>query len=445
MLLQTIVSFVLMISVLVFIHELGHFIFAKRAGMLVREFAIGFGPKLFSRLKGETLYSIRVLPLGGYVQVAGQEPEMVDLKPGSPVLVERDDQGQVLRIRFLGPEHPPTSTSHPEDINDWAVSDLTKHLPSVRFTGSGKLLKLDMENELFILLEDEDGIEQHYSLHPQALIQMDENHTFQIAPKDRQYASKPPLQRALFVLAGPVFNLLLTMILLAGITLSIGIGTKVSVNDIVPDSPADEAGLKTGDIIRQVEGKNVKELNDVHYPLQEARGKQVSIQAERANQVFETRIQPEEVQGQYMIGIEMKQERRKATFSEAAVEGVNQTYHLTLFMFKALSQLVTGQMGLEGVAGPLGIADMTGKAAEAGWLNLVHLMALLSLNLGIINILPFPALDGGRLMFILVEVLRGRPLNPNKEGLVHFIGFALLMALIVLVTYQDILRVFFKE
>lgn len=86
--------------------------------MLVREFAIGF-TEAFSRLKGETLYSIRVLPLGGYVQVAGQEPEMVDLKPGSPVLVERDDQGQVLRIRFLGPEHPPTSTSHPEDINDW--------------------------------------------------------------------------------------------------------------------------------------------------------------------------------------------------------------------------------------------------------------------------------------------------------------------------------------
>ena len=113
-------------------------------------------------------------------------------------------------------------------------------------------------------------------------------------------------------------------------------------------------------------------------------------------------------------------------------------------MLQGISQLITGKVGLESLAGPVGIADITGQAAEAGWLPLVRLTALLSLNLGILNILPFPALDGGRLAFIAFETLRGKPIDPNKESLVHFVGFALLMMLMLLITYNDVVRVFFS-
>ncbi|WP_240511828.1 RIP metalloprotease RseP [Paludifilum halophilum] len=444
---QTILWFILLISLLVFIHELGHFIFAKRAGMLVREFAIGFGPKLVSWFKGETLYSIRILPLGGYVRVAGEDPEVFELKTGSHLVLDRDEEGRVVRIRAPQPSREgSTLPMEPEygEIDDPTGSDLPGHLPPVTSSIGGKLLEADLEDQLFIRLEDENGLDTRYRIHPQALIQYDEKNISQIAPLNRQYGSKTILQRGLFIAAGPVFNFFLAVVLLAGLTLATGIGTKVTVKDTVPGSPAEKAGLKPGDTVREVEGNKVKEFNDISVPLQEARGDEVTLKVERANQLFETQIEPEKRNNQFIIGIQMEQERRKATISEASIAGFTKTYDLAVIMGRGISRLVTGQVGMESLAGPVGIADITGKAADAGWLNLVHLAALLSLNLGIINILPFPALDGGRLTFLILEALRGRPIDPNKEGVVHFVGFALLMMLMMVVTYNDIVRVFFK-
>jgi regulator of sigma E protease len=261
---------------------------------------------------------------------------------------------------------------------------------------------------------------------------------------DRQFASKGILDRALTILAGPVFNFLLTIVLMAVVTLVVGLETKVSVEDIDPGTPAEKAGIKPGDIVRSVEGKEVKSLNDIRMPLQEAGGKPVSMVLERANQNYDITVKPVKKDGQFLIGIRMKQELRDATVSEAAVSGFKKTYELTGVMLQGISQLITGKVGLESLAGPVGIADITGQAAEAGWLPLVRLTALLSLNLGILNILPFPALDGGRLAFIAFEALRGKPIDPNKESLVHFVGFALLMMLMLLITYNDVVRVFFS-
>lgn len=446
---QTVITFILLISVLVFIHELGHFIFAKRAGILVREFAIGFGPKLISWFKGETQYSIRILPLGGYVRMAGEDPEIVELKTGASLVLDRDGEGRVIRIRTA-----PTQTTDSGSTGEWAReygevddfpgTDLPKHLPAVAETVSGKLLEADLEDKLFILVEDEEGKEIRHRVHPQAVIQYDEKNIIQIAPLDRQFASKGILDRALTILAGPVFNFLLTIILMAVVTLVVGLETKVSVEDIDPGTPAEKAGIKPGDIVRQVEGKEVKSLNDIRMPMQEAEGKPVSMVLERANQNYDITVKPVKKDGQFLIGIRMKQELRDATVSEAAVSGFKKTYELTGVMLQGIGQLITGKVGLESLAGPVGIADITGQAAEAGWLPLVRLTALLSLNLGILNILPFPALDGGRLTFIAFEALRGKPIDPNKESLVHFVGFALLMMLMLLITYNDVVRVFFS-
>ncbi|QKG84568.1 RIP metalloprotease RseP [Kroppenstedtia pulmonis] len=438
---QTIVSFVLLISVLVFIHELGHFIFAKRAGILVREFAIGFGPKLVSWFKGETLYSIRLLPLGGYVRMAGEDPEIIELKTGTQVTVELDGQGKVLRIRSRG--KPEQDGSGYEEWMETAGSDLPGHLPKVQSVEGGKLLEADLEDRLFIRLELEDEREVEYPLHPKALIQYDGQQMVQIAPLDRQMGSKSILQRTLTILAGPVFNLLLAVILMATLTFFVGVGNKVSVQGVLPDSPAMKAGLQQGDVIEKVAGKPVKEAKDISMPLQQAGDKPITLKVKRGEDTFETTVRPEIKGDQRMIGIEMKPEMRKASVSEAIVEGFKKTYDFTLLMVHFLGQLITGQAGVDSLAGPVGIADMAGQAAEAGWLPLLSLAGLLSLNLGILNLLPFPMLDGGRLVFLLLEAIRGKPVDPNKEGMVHFVGFAMLMMLMVLVTYNDIVRVFF--
>ncbi|MFC4077861.1 RIP metalloprotease RseP [Salinithrix halophila] len=447
---QTIFSFILVLSVLVFIHELGHFLFAKRAGMLVREFAIGFGPKLISWFHGETLYSIRILPMGGYVRVAGEDPEIVDLKTGSPLILDRDAQGRVLRIRVSKPSagnagYMDEAAREYHEVDELAGADLPKHLPPAKDSIGGKMLAVDLERDLSILMEDEEGREVHYPVHPRAVIQYDEKNIVQIAPLDRQYGSKSILDRFLFIVAGPVFNFLLTIVILAGMVYGTGLDTRVSIKDTVPHSPAEKAGIKSGDIIREVEGKKITSTGDIRLPLQKAKGNTVTMVLERANQRYETSLKPEKKGEQYMIGIEMRQEKRDATLSEAAVEGVKKTWDLAVIIVTGVGQLITGQVGFENLAGPVGIADFTGKVAEQGWLQLLNWTALLSLNLGIFNILPFPALDGSRLVFVLLEGLRGRPIDPNKESMVHFVGFALLMMLALMVTYNDILRVFFKS
>ncbi|PTM58969.1 RIP metalloprotease RseP [Desmospora activa] len=445
--LQTIVSFILVISVLVFIHELGHFLFAKRAGILVREFAIGFGPKIFSVFRGETLYSIRLLPLGGYVRMAGEDPEIVDLKTGTQLILDKEEDGRVLRIRAPKPGQEGAGGQEiPMDQGDPVEDDLPPHLPSVASTTGGKLLDMDLEDRLFILLEDESGREIRHDLHPQALIQYDEQNTIQIAPLDRQFGSKSILDRFLTIAAGPVFNFILTIILIGIVTMFIGLETRVSINGVVENSPAEGAGIKSGDIVREIEGKPVTSITDIRIPLVESQGEPVDMVLERANQTYETRIRPElsEDQNSYLIGIEMRQEMRDATLSESVVQGFKGTYEMAVVLFRSLEQLITGKVGVDNLAGPVGIADITGQAAEAGWIPLLRLTAVLSLNLGILNLLPIPALDGSRLVFILVEAVRGRPVDPHKESVIHFVGFALLMMLMLFVTYNDIVRLFFN-
>ena len=158
-------------------------------------------------------------------------------------------------------------------MDDFPGTDLPKHLPTVADTVSGKLLEADLEDQLFILMEDEEGKEIRHRLHPQAVIQYDEKNIIQIAPLDRQFASKGILDRGLTILAGPVFNFLLTIVLMAVVTLAVGLETKVTVEDIESGTPAEKAGIKPGDTVRKVENKEVKSLNDIRDALTGSRGK----------------------------------------------------------------------------------------------------------------------------------------------------------------------------
>jgi regulator of sigma E protease len=417
--LQTVISFVLVLSVLVFVHELGHFLFAKRAGILVREFAIGFGPVVFSKRKGETLYSIRLLPLGGFVRMAGEDPEIIDIKPNSKLYLDMSN-GLVSDIWLFEPEQ---------------VSGMV----------SANLIDMDTEKDLYITVQLESGEEKRYPLHREAFIHFSKTNDMQIAPLDRQFSSKTVVQKALTILAGPVFNIILTIILFGVYTWVTGVEAKLPVHTVTKNSPAQKAGLQTGDVIEQVNGQRVSTIDMLRVQLVNSKGKEIPFVIKRGDQKLQINITPTKQGEAYIIGttFDERQMKRKATIGETFQEGFKQTYNWSVVILDGFRSLVTGQISVKSLGGPAQMGYLTGKAADAGFIALIKWTALLSLNLGIFNLLPIPALDGSRLIFIILEGLRGKPINPNKESLVHFVGFAMLMMLMVFVTYNDIVKIFF--
>lgn len=417
--LQTVISFVLVLSVLVFVHELGHFLFAKRAGILVREFAIGFGPVAFSKRKGETLYSIRLLPLGGFVRMAGEDPEIIDIKPDSKLYL---------------------------DLSNGLVKDIWLYEPKqVNGMVSGNLVEMDTEKDLFITVRLETGEEVRYPLHREAFIHLSKTNEMQIAPLDRQFSSKTVGQKALTILAGPVFNIILTIILFGVYTWVTGVEAKLPIHTVTKNSPAQKAGLKTGDLIESVNGQRVSTIDMLRVQLVNSKGKAIPFVIKRGNEELRINITPTKQGEVYIIGttFDERQMKRKATVGETFQEGFKQTYNWSVVILDGFRSLVTGQISVKSLGGPAQMGYLTGKAADAGFVALIKWTALLSLNLGIFNLLPIPALDGSRLIFIILEGLRGRPINPNKESLVHFVGFAMLMMLMIFVTYNDIVKIFF--
>lgn len=415
---QTILAFIFVFGTIVFIHELGHFIFAKRAGMLVREFAIGFGPKLLSHKKGETLYTIRMLPFGGYVRVAGEDPEVADIKTGKEVALRQNERGLITHI-FMNP-----SKGQPGDIR-------------------GRIMDLDLEQQLFILLAGQNGEETRYDVDREAEL-IHEHQTVQIAPWDRQYGAKSIGARAMFITGGPVFNVLLSVVLFSVLTMLIGVPEQVSVNEVQVDSPAAEAGMKKGDRIVEVNGKTVSRGKEMISQIQSRNGAPVQFKLERDGELIETTITPQynDETKSYQIGVFSKEELKNATIFTAVQMSFVHIYDYTMLIFDSFAMLLTGNVSFDDLAGPVGIADLTGQVAKSGFINLLNWTSFLSLYLGIFNLLPIPALDGSRLLFVILEGLRGKPIDPQKESMVHLIGFALLIMLMVAVTYNDILRLF---
>lgn len=408
-----------MFGLLVFIHELGHLIFAKRAGMLAREFAIGFGPKVFSYRKNETLYTVRLLPIGGYVRVAGEDPEIIDLKPGYHIGLEFDEQNRVNKI---------------------IVNNKSKH-PNAKIV---EVEHIDLDHKLIIDCYDLETNERHtYDVDRKALFVMDEKETL-IAPYDRQFQSKTVGQKALQVFAGPMMNFLLAI----GIFIALGFYQGVPVNEpvlggIQDGSPADRVGLVEGDKVISIDGEQIEDWLSFVLTIQQKPNEEINLVYERNGEQFETTLIPDAFtdNGQTIGRIGVMPAFEKSP-GDVILFGFTQTYEITKLILNAVGQLVTGQLSLDALAGPVGIYTATDEVVQTGLLNFLTWTAMLSINLGIINLLPLPALDGGRLLFLGIEAVRGKPIDPQKEGIVHFIGFALLMLLMIIVTWNDIERLF---
>lgn len=416
----TVIAFIFMFGLLVSVHEWGHLIFAKRAGMLAREFAIGFGPKIFSFTKNETLYTIRLLPIGGYVRVAGDDPEIIELKPGHHIGLEFNEEGYVNKIIVNNKEKHP----HAQLVEVEAV---------------------DLDHGLYIdayQIGEEEQV-QRYDVDRKAFFIMDERET-QIAPYDRQFASKTVGQRAMQLFAGPMMNFILAIVIFIILGLIQGVPSdKAIIGDVQPDSPAMEAGLKPGDEIVQVDDTSVNTWMAFTEIIREHPGEQMELSLIREDENMVISVVPKVIEeadtkiGQ--LGITLAFEK---SFVGTFKYGFLQTYETTTLILKNLFMLVTGQLSIEMLSGPVGIYDATDQVVQTGFMNFLMWTAMLSINLGIINLVPLPALDGGRLLFVGIEAIRGKPISPEKEGFVHVIGFALLMLLMIVVTWNDIQRLF---
>lgn len=411
----TFISIVLMFGVLVAVHEWGHLVMAKRAGILCREFAIGFGPKIFSFFKNETLYTVRLLPIGGYVKMAGEEPEFVEVKPGQAVGLGMNEG--LVDVIYLDASHPKA---------DQVVT----------------VERIDLLHKLELVgLQDE--VSTRYDISKTAFLVEGQTRT-QIAPYDRTFGSKSVFKRVLAIAAGPAMNFVLAFIILFGLALYNGSPTGESViGTVQKDSPADQAGLVEGDRIVSVNGDETTKWEDLRAGFQDEAGKETTVVYERDGQETTTQITPKiQQQGDQKVGIIGVTNETEKSFGTALETGVTETWRMSTLIVGAVGDLVTGVVGVDQLSGPVGIVKMTDQVADSGFSMLLTWTALLSVNLAVFNLLPLPALDGGRLLFLFLEALRGKPVDPQKEGLVHFVGFALLMLLMLVVTWNDIQKFF---
>lgn len=417
---NTVIAFIVIFGALVFFHELGHLIFAKRAGILCREFAIGFGPIVFSKKIGETKYTIRLLPIGGYVRMAGDDPEMVEIKPGQRVGLILDQNGNVNQIVLNNREKYPDSL-----VIDVEYADIEKDLLIKGYT------------------EDEDDLLKTFSIHHEAVL-IEDGKESQIAPIDRQFASKTLGQRAMAIFAGPMMNFILAFFIFMIIGLLQGVPSNEPVlGKLIDNGVAMKAGLKEGDVVQSIKGSEVSTWDDVVQIIRKNPNKQLDFSIVRDGKSIDIPVTPEaktsENKTMGVIGVYNPVEKSPV---KAVTNGFTETVSWTKQIFVMVGKLVTGQFSIDALSGPVGIYVSTDTVAKSGIYYLMKWAGILSINLGIMNLLPIPALDGGRLMFFAVEAVRGKPIDRQKEGFVHLIGFALLMILMLVVTWNDIQRFF---
>ncbi|QGQ96265.1 RIP metalloprotease RseP [Paenibacillus psychroresistens] len=404
---------VLMFFVLVSLHEWGHYYFAKRAGILVREFAIGFGPKIFSYTKGETRYTLRLLPIGGFVRMAGEDPEIVIIQPGQRVALQIKDN-QVTHL-------------------------FTDQLDQRSLAIQGTVEQIDLEKQLFVMLSIE-GDTERFDVHPQAIMVTKGRET-QIAPLDRQFGSKTVSQRALSIFAGPLMNFLLAFVLFVLFVALSGVASNVKLDTVNADSPAAKAGLLAGDIIKEVNHIPINADREKFIDLiQKSKDQPMNWIIIRGQEEKQTEVTPALDNGSPKVGVVVGFDSRNASFKEVVTSSWDTMVYWTKSIVSGLKKLVLGQFKMDELSGPVGTIQITSQIAHEGIKPMILWSGILSLYLGLFNLLPFPALDGSRLVFLGIEAVRGKPVDPSRESVVHFIGFAMLMLLMIVVTYNDILR-----
>ncbi len=343
---MNIILAIIIFSFIIIFHELGHFLVAKRCGIKVNEFSLGLGPTLFGFTRGETTYSLKLLPFGGACMMEGEDEESKD---------------------------------------------------------------------------------------------------------GRAFNNKPVWQRFLVVAAGPIFNFILAYILSVILISCIGFDKPV-ISGTIDGYSAQENGMEEGDRIVSLDGYNVHFYQEVSVYTFFHPGEDVTLVYERDGKQQEVTLKPvyDEESGRYLLGLSKNNERTKASFIEAVQYGFYEMKYQIYVTFESLKMLVTGKISFNEMSGPVGIVKTIGdtynESVSSGVfyvvMSMMNIAILLSANLGVMNLLPLPALDGGRLLFFIVEAIRRKKIDEEIEGKVHFVGFCLLMTLMVFVMFNDVRKLF---
>jgi len=430
----TIIAFLGVIAVLILVHELGHLITAKASGVRVDEFGLGFPPRLLSIRRGGTRYSLNAIPLGGFVKMAGEEDPKVPRSlaskgTGTRLLVL--SAGSLMNallplllfsIAFMVPHNLVTGQVVVEEValnspaaragieaGDVIVSINDK--PVHNIGDLHRYIHLNLGKEVTLLIKHSDSTTEEMRLTPRW---------------------KPPEGQ------NPV-----------GLT----IVRWVAVREIASDSPADRAGIRPGDLLLSIDGEEVHNADDLRRYVSLHLDTDVAVLVQHADSTTEEvhltpRQNPPEGQGAIGVAIFMASgpvTRQHLPFWSAIPMGASELIETFVLFKNGIISMIIGAIPVA-VAGPVGIFKIATEVAKLGISPLLEFAAFLSINLAIINILPLPALDGGRIAFVLLEwVRRGKRVSPKTEGLVHFVGFAMLMSLILVITYQDIIRIISGE
>lgn len=415
-----ILIFIIVFGILVFVHEFGHFIIAKKSGILVREFSIGMGPKLFQKMYHQTTYTIRWLPLGGYVRLAGPDDAAV-IDPGTTVSLLLNDEQKVIRIDASESETPLDGI--PVLVQQ---ADLVRDLTITGFENG-----------------DESQAVTYQVDHDATIIDATQTELL-IAPLDTQFQEANIWKKIAVNIAGPLMNILLGFVVfLVWSVVSAGVPT-TSVAKVVADSPAQAVGLKQGDEILQVNNQKITSWNEIQTAFVKNGTKPAKIEIKRNGQIKELTVQPETktVDGQKLIQIGIYPQTSD-NLGLKLQRGLSVGLQTTTMIFDALKGLVQN-FSLNKLSGPVGIYSQTAQVSKMGFVYVLSFLASISINLGIVNLLPIPGLDGGKLLLNLFELLRGKPIPAEKEGMINLVGFALLLVLIIAVTGNDIYRYFIK-
>lgn len=419
---QAIIAFLFVFSVIVIIHEFGHYYFAKKAGILVREFAIGMGPKIFQVRKGETVYTLRLLPIGGYVRMAGHDEDEQEIKPGMMITIELDKENVVQKLNF--DEHLIIENSVPFQIEE---ADLHRTMTlSGYFVNSEEKVNLMVSKQATII--ESDGTE------------------VVVAPIERQFNSASLWNRIKTNAAGPMNNFILSIIIFIIVGFMQG-GVPSNdpvVGQVSDQSAAQEAGLQTSDKIISIDGVDIHSWDDMTSIVRSSADKTLSVTIQRNGDTKNVSITPKSVEGQN--GSKIGQLGVSRTLDNSILSilgyGFSQTISLIVLVLSALGSIFTKGFNLNQLGGPVAIYSLTSQVAKNGLIDLLSFMGMISANLGVMNLLPIPALDGGKLVLNFIEGIRKKPLDPEKEGYLTIAGAIFLFALMLLVTWNDIMKLF---